>query len=80
MLAAQLAGCAYHLNNGRSSGLSGAQNVIDEAEKAGISRMILVTSLGAAIAGHFYRSEQRLRLVRRSGKNAGGKLVANQPA
>ena len=56
------------------STMGGAQDylahrtVIDEAEKAGISRMILVTSLGCGIAGRFYRSGQRLRLVRRYGK------------
>ena len=50
------------------STMGGAQDylahrtVIDEAEKAGISRMILVTSLGCG------DSWQRLRLVRRYGK------------
>lgn len=56
------------------STMGGAQDylahrtVIDEAEKAGISRMILVTLWDAAIAGRFYQSGQRLRLVRRYGK------------
>ncbi|NYY74339.1 hypothetical protein DMH88_02350 [Escherichia coli] len=41
------------------------RTVIDEAEKAGISRMILVTSLGCGDSWPFYQSGQRLRLVRR---------------
>ncbi|CAK5456149.1 Anaerobilin reductase [Escherichia coli] len=57
------------------STMGGAQDylahrtVIDEAEKAGISRMILVTSLGCGDSWYrFYQSGQRLRLVRRYGK------------
>ena len=57
------------------STMGGAQDylahrtVIDEAEKAGISRMILVTSLGCGDSWpSFYQSGQRLRLVRRYGK------------
>ncbi len=52
--------------------------MIDEAEKAGISRMILVTLGDAAIAGRFYRAGKGCVWsgVR---ENAGGKLVANQP-
>lgn len=56
------------------STMGGAQDylahrtVIDEAEKAGITRMILVTSLGCGDSWPFYQSGQRLRLVRRYGK------------
>ena len=51
------------------------RTVIDEAEKAGISRMILVTSLAV-----FIGAGKGCVWSGGTGKNAGGKLVANQPA
>ena len=68
------------------STMGGAQDylahrtVIDKAEKAGISRMILVTSLGCGDSWPFYRSGQGCVWSGGTGKNAGGKLAANQPA
>lgn len=69
------------------STMGGAQDylahrtVIDEAEKAGIRRMILVTSLGCGDSWPFLSDRAKAafgQAVRE--KNAGGKLVANQPA
>lgn len=69
------------------STMGGAQDylahrtVIDEAEKAGISRMILVTSLGCGDSFTvFIRAGKGCVWSGGTGKNAGGKLVANQPA